>query len=576
MALKRTTLRIDEDLKKDTQQRALEENTTQQEILNRALKKYLRTEVQKELARETVAEPQEVTTKKASSSKPADVIDLIFSSLDIEARGFIKKGDLIDALNFRGILEDDIRIKNVMEALSKTNKDDDIPPQTFRRIVGPYITLIEKALTGSLVIPDFKNFCSFITNLYNRTIQNKDGEVSDYIPELKGVDPNNYAISICTIDGQRFNLGDYNPPYLAQSTAKPINYCLALEEHGEEVVHKKIGREPLGKGLNQLTLNSQGLPHNPLNGTGAIMSASLIGQELSLEDRFEQALKKWKSLSGGINPGFSKSAYDSAKHVADKDLALAYFMRLNQLFSKGSNLEEYLDFLFKCLSIETTTEAQAIIAATLANAGVCPTNGEAVLKMETTKNCLSLMYSCGMEDYSSEFAFAIGLPAKSGISGSIMIVVPNVMGIAIYSPRVDSNGNSVKGLDLCNKLIQRFNFHNYDSLTKKLDKIDPRLLKNENKMRGVMAVCTAASQGDLYEIQRLEASGVALDEGDYDARTGIHLAASEGHEEVVRYFIERRVDINPKDRWGGTPLADAMRGNHTAVIELLEKNGARL
>jgi glutaminase len=157
-----------------------------------------------------------------------------------------------------------------------------------------------------------------------------------------------------------------------------------------------------------------------------------------------------------------------------------------------------------------------------------------------------------------------------------MIVVPNVMGIVIYSPRIDLNGNSVKGLDLCNKLIQRFNFHVYDSLTKKLDKIDPRLLKNETKMRGVMAVCTAASQGDLYEIQRLEASGVSLDEGDYDARTGIHLASSEGHEELVRYFIEQRVDVNPKDRWGGTPLSDAIRGNHAKVIELLEKNGARL
>lgn len=570
MALTRTTLRIEEDLIKDTKQRALEENTTQQEIFNKALQRYLHTEIKNE------PKEEKVTPKAVETKNSADVIDLIFDSLDIESRGLIKKGDLIDALKFRGILEDDIRIKGVMDSLSKTNKDDDISPLTFRKLVGPYITLIEKALTGNLVIPDFTNFCSFITNLYNRTIQNKEGETSDYIPQLKGVDPNSYAISICTIDGQRLNLGDYKTPYLAGSTAKPINYCLSLEEAGAEEVHKKIGREPLGKGLNQLELNSEGLPHNPLNSSGAIMAASLIKQELSLGERFDYVLKKWASLSGGISPGFSKAAYESVKHVADKDLSLAYFMRLNKLFPKGSNVEEYLDFLFQCLSIETTTEAQAVIAATLANAGVCPVNGEAVLKLQTTKNCLSQMYSCGMEDYSSEFAFSVGLPAKSGISGSIMIVVPNVMGIAIYSPRVDANGNSVKGLDLCGKLIDRFNFHNYDSLTNKADKIDPRLLKNENKMTGVMAVCTAASQGDLYEIQRLESSGVPLDEGDYDARTGIHLAASEGHEDVVQYFIERRVDINPKDRWGGTPLSDAMRGNHVKVIELLEKNGAKL
>ena len=514
--------------------------------------------------------------KLEASNKPSDIIDLIFSSLDIEAKGYIKKSDLIDALFFRGILEDDIRIKEVIEALNKTQKDGVLSPEVFRKIISPYITLIEKTLTGNLIIPDFKNFCSFITNLYNRTIQNKEGETSDYIPELQNVDPNLYAISICTVDGQRFNLGDYNTSYLAQSSFKPINYALALEELGEEEVHKKIGREPLGKGLSQLTLNSQGLPHNPLNAAGAIMSTSLIKEELSLTQRFEYILQKWKILAGGLTPGFNKAAYESAKKVSDRDLALAYFMRLKKLFPKGSNVEDYVDLLFKSASVETTAEAQAVIAATLANSGVCPTNGEAVLKMQTAKNCLSLMYSCGMEDYSSEFAFLIGLPAKSGISGSVMVVVPNVMGIAIYSPRVDMNGNSVKGLDLCNKLIQRFNFHNYDSLTKKLDKIDPRLLKNENKMQGVMAVCTAASQGDLYEIQRLEANGVPLDEGDYDARTGIHLAASEGHEEVVRYFVERKVNINPKDRWGGTPLADAMRGNHTRVIELLEKNGAKL
>jgi glutaminase len=298
--------------------------------------------------------------KKEEKGKPADVIDLIFSALDIEANGYIKKADLIDALNFRGILEDDIRIKEVILALNKVGKEGNISPADFRKIVSPYITLIEKALTGNLIIPDFKNFCSFITNLYNRTIQNKEGEVSDYIPELKNADPNLYGISICTVDGQRFNLGDYNVPYLAQSSFKPINYCLALEEHGEEIVHKKIGREQLGKGLSQLTFNSQGLPHNPLNAAGAIMSTSLIGKEMETLERFDYVLKKWKSLSGGINPGFNRDAYESAKKVADKDLTLAYFMRLNKLFPKGANLDEYLDLLFQSASIETTAKTGSL------------------------------------------------------------------------------------------------------------------------------------------------------------------------------------------------------------------------
>jgi len=360
-----------------------------------------------------------------AEKKDQDFIDRMFDALDIDSRGYIRKDDLINALKVRGILDDDARIKDAIKYLNKNyKKNDDISLASFRKIVGPNVTLIEKALTGSLIIPDFKNFCSFITNIFNRTIQNRGGKVSDYIPELENIDHENYAVSICTVDGQRYNIGKYNVPFISRSTCKPINYCLALEELGEEEVHKHIGRAPKEKGFNDIMLNQDGLPHNPLNNSGAIMCTSLIKSEIDMESRFSYILKKWKSMSGEIEAGFNKKAFLSEQRVADKDFALAYFMQQNKLFPKGSDLKEYIDLLFKCLAIETTTEAQSVVAATLANAGVCPTNGEKVLSPETAKNCLSLMYSCGMGDYSSEFAFSIGLPAKSGVSGSIMLVVP--------------------------------------------------------------------------------------------------------------------------------------------------------
>jgi len=166
------------------------------------------------------------SAEKKTEAKKEDVIDLIFKSLDVKGIGSIKKNDLLEALYFRGILEDDLRIRGVVEALN-SSKDEGISPSRFRTIVSPHITLIEKALTGNLIIPDFVNFCSFITNLYNRTIQNKNGVVSDSIPELGKVDPDLYAISICTIDGQRFNLGNYQTPYLADATHKPLTCCMA-------------------------------------------------------------------------------------------------------------------------------------------------------------------------------------------------------------------------------------------------------------------------------------------------------------------------------------------------------------
>jgi len=511
--------------------------------------------------------------KSKDSNKNMDVIDRIFNALDMESRGYILKGDLVEALLDRGILPDDIRIRQTTQGLSKFKDKDKIDAAVFRKLVTPHITLIEKALTGNLVIPDFKNFASFITNLYNRTLQNKEGKVSDYIPELADVDPANYALSVCTVDGQRFNIGNYNRKYLARSTANPLNYCLAFDEYDEKAIHEKVGSAPKEKGFDYLMLNQEGLPHNPLTGSGALMIGSMLSPQAKKETRFEKVKKIWKEMAGGIAPSWSEEAFESEKRIADMDRALAYFMQQRGLFPKGSNVNRHLEFLWQCCAIETTTEAQSIIAATLANAGVCPTNEREVLKPATAKHCLSIMSIAGMKDYSSEYSFSIGLPAISGASGAVMIVVPDVMGIAIWSPRIDVNGNSIKGLDFSQKLVDRFNFHAFDSAKKNVNKIDPRLKKNETKMKGVMAVTSAASIGDLDELQRLYSAGVDLNEGEYDKRTGIHLAASEGHLEAVKFLVEKEVDVNPKDRWGGTPAADAKREGHKKVLEFLKKHG---
>jgi glutaminase len=183
------------------------------------------------------------------------------------------------------------------------------------------------------------------------------------------------------------------------------------------------------------------------------------------------------------------------------------------------------------------------------------------------------MYSCGMYDFSGEFAFTIGLPAKSGVSGVLMIVVPNVMGICTWSPRIDSHGNSARGLAFCRRLVEKFRFHNYDNLRGLHEKQDPRQPRLRLDADAVVALIWAASKGDLSAIQRLVACGADLNGADYDGRTPLHLAASEGHKDVVRYLIDQGVNIDPVDRWGGTPLCDAQRHGHKAVVELLERSG---
>ena len=215
------------------------------------------------------------------------------------------------------------------------------------------------------------------------------------------------------------------------------------------------------------------------------------------------------------------------------------------------------------------------VAATLANAGICPTTGERVLEPDTVQKCLSLMYSCGMYEFSGEWAFTVGLPAKSGVSGVVMIVVPNVLGLCVWSPRLDAQGNSVRGVEFARELVRVFNFHYYDNLVGGLHgKQDPRIPRNRQQRNVLVDLCWAASEGDLDGLRRLVLQGAEIDAADYDGRTALHLAASEGRDEIVSFLLEQGVNPAPIDRWGGTPLDDARRERHERVARLLESAGA--
>jgi len=130
--------------------------------------------------------------------------------------------------------------------------------------------------------------------------------------------------------------------------------------------------------------------------------------------------------------------------------------------------------LISTSSLEVNTESLAVMGATLANGGICPTTGEKVLNSSDVRDVLSLMYSCGMYNYSGQFAFKVGLPAKSGVSGSIILVIPNVMCVALWSPPLDRIGNSVRGQQFCNELVDLFNFHRFDNIRHSEKKLDPR------------------------------------------------------------------------------------------------------
>jgi glutaminase len=486
--------------------------------------------------------------------------------------GKVPSRTLIETFEESGILDSDPRAVSLFKNLRAAGEM--LTAEQFRKLHKCSPALFDKVLTGQLAVPQFPSFCSELASIYEQVESRREGKLADYIPQLARVNPEKFAMSVCSIDGQRYSLGDADDFFCVQSCTKPITYCLSLEENGEEEVHNYVGAEPSGKTFNELTLNSRGRPHNPMINAGAIMCGALIKKGASTSDRFDYVMNTWKRLAGGMKVGFDNAVYLSERQTGDRNFALGYFMREKGAFPPGVELLDVLDFYFQCCSIEVTSRSMSVLAATFANGGTCPLTGEQVFRPDHVKDCLSLMASCGLYDFSGEFAFKVGIPGKSGVSGAIMLVVPNLLGLALWSPRLDELGNSVRGIEFSKRLAARFKLHAFDSMVGLGDeRIDPRRSLYESKFGGVIRFCAAAVEGDVIEMRRLIARG--LDPGccDYDGRTALHLAASNGRLAVVQYLLQLGVAVNPVDGWGNTPLDDALRFKHAGIASMLAEHG---
>ena len=494
-----------------------------------------------------------------------------FNSLKVDEK--IKKHDLLLELKKLGFLENDPRLKSFYNILNEID-DIFINYDQFHKLISTNQLLFHKIFKKELIISEFNEFTENIYTIYEETSKNKDGNVASYIPQLARVDPEQYGISICTVDGQRLNIGDTNVDFTVQSCTKVINYGNALEELGTEKVHHFVGREPSGQAFNELTLNKSGKPHNPLINSGAIMTTSLIKNNEVHSDRFDYIMNIWNKLAGGMYKiGFNNSVYLSEKRTADRNYALAYFMKENIGFPENTDLDQTLELYFQCCSIEVNTESLSVVASTLANGGVNPFTGEKIWSSNTVKNVLSMMLMCGMYDYSGEHAFKIGIPSKSGVAGAIMTVIPNVMGIVTWSPRLDDIGNSAKGVEFCKLFGDMFNFHIFDNMNDNV-KINPIQNKyNSFKIQEFSELCEASKNGDLNYLKKLYNCGVNMSQSDYDGRTALHLACSEGHIDIVKFLIDIvNVEKEPIDRWNNKPIDDAVTNGHIEIMNLLSQD----
>uniref|UniRef100_A0A7N5ZWM4 glutaminase n=1 Tax=Anabas testudineus TaxID=64144 RepID=A0A7N5ZWM4_ANATE len=500
--------------------------------------------------------------------------DLLFYTV-AEGQEKIPAHKFLTALKATGLRTGDPRLKECMETLKETLKKTSdgvtLDRQQFKKCVQSNIVLLTQAFRKKFVIPDFQSFTSHIDELYENAKKLTGGQVADYIPQLAKFSPDLWAVSLCTVDGQRHTVGDTKVPFCLQSCVKPLKYAVAVHNHSTEYVHSFIGKEPSGLRFNKLFLNEDDKPHNPMVNAGAIVCTSLIKQGASNAEKFDYVSIRNKTLTSKVLR-ISSQTFQSERESGDRNFAIGYYLKEKKCFPEGTDMTSVLDFYFQLCSIEVTSESASVMAATLANGGICPITGERVLSPEAVRNTLSLMHSCGMYDFSGQFAFHVGLPAKSGVAGGILLVVPNVMGIMCWSPPLDKLGNSVRGIQFCTDLVELFNFHNYDNLRHFAKKHDPRREGGDQRVKSVVNLLFAAYTGDVSALRRFALSSMDMEQRDYDSRTALHVAAAEGHAEVVRFLLEAcKVNPQPRDRWGNTPMDEAVHFGHHEVATILQQ-----
>ena len=287
------------------------------------------------------------------------------------------------------------------------------------------------------------------------------GAVASYIPELARVDRSGFGICIATVDGHVYEVGDTRREFTIQSISKAICYGLALEDIGVDNVLKKVDVEPSGEAFNSISLHPvTGRPRNPMINAGAIATCDAV-QGSDPAHRLQRLLQTFERYVGR-QLTIDEKVYRSEKDTGHRNRALAHLMYGFGILTQPP--ETALDLYFQQCSINVDCRDLAMIGACLANAGVNPVTGETALRRDHVPKVLSVMSSCGMYDASGTWLFNVGMPAKSGVGGGIVAVLPGQIGIGVYSPALDERGNSVRGVAVCEAISRDFNLHLFQSI----------------------------------------------------------------------------------------------------------------
>jgi glutaminase len=258
-----------------------------------------------------------------------------------------------------------------------------------------------------------------------------------------------------------FESGDCNRAFTIQSISKPFTFGLAIDELGHDKVLQHVGVEPSGDAFNSIELqNGSNRPFNPMVNAGAITVTALLHAKYG-DQTLELLIDRFSAFAGR-RLSIDADVYESERRTGHRNRAIAHLLLNFGVVHEQA--EAALDLYFRQCSILVTCRDLAMMAATLSNMGCNPITGTSTLSVACVKDVLSVMFTCGMYDYSGQWAYRVGVPAKSGVAGGVVAVVNRQLGIGTYSPRLDRYGNSARGVEVCAELASRLGLHVFDCL----------------------------------------------------------------------------------------------------------------
>jgi glutaminase len=284
-----------------------------------------------------------------------------------------------------------------------------------------------------------------------------DSERGYYSPAEAGEERKRFGIALASHEGRVFGVGDDEVSFPLQSLSKIFAYALALADWGRERVLERVGVEPSGDAFHSITFDERNQrPFNPMVNAGAMVTSDLV-KGSSPEEKLERILTMLRLFAGNDALDVDRDTFRDELRHADGNRAVAYLMRDREMID--GDVEGILGLYLKQCSVRVTCRDLATMAATLANGCVNPLTGDRVLPLPRVRDVLSVLYTCGMYDAAGQWAYDVGVPAKSGVSGGILAAIPGKGGIGVYSPGLDSYGNSARGIKVCREMSENLGLH---------------------------------------------------------------------------------------------------------------------